>query len=102
MAQVMLSDCGFKLLLKESEIKKEVVDICVLACQYCQSSEDVDIYDPYRNTYPFICSHCCISDAMEFYQNGIKRSADTAPTNTTHIASIYYVHFVLPDIDVSS
>ena len=101
MAQAMLSECGFKLLLKESEIKQELVDICVLVCQYCQSSEDVDIYDSNRNTNPFICSHCCTSDTLELFQNRIKTSADKTTTTTTHIASVYYVHFVLPDINVS-
>ena len=102
MAQAMLSESGFKLLLNESEIKKEAVDICVLVCQYCQSFEEVDIYDSYRNKNPFICSHCCTSDTLEFFQNQIKTSADKTTTTTTHIASVYYVHFLLPDINVSS
>jgi hypothetical protein len=101
MAQAMLSNCGYKLLLKEIEIKKEVEDMHVLVCEYCRSPENVDIYDSQRNTSPFICSSCYTIDAMEAYQNPRKISSYTC-TTTTQTRLAYYMHFFYPDTIVSS
>ena len=99
MAQAMLY--GYKLVLKEIEIKQEIEDVCVLICEYCRSSEKVNIYDSERNTTPFICNSCYTMDVMEAYQNDFKISSNTA-TTTTHTRSVYYFHFVYPETVVSS
>ena len=96
MAQAMLY--GYKLVLKEIEIKQEIEDVCVLICEYCRSSENVNIYDSERNTTPFICNSCYTMDVMETYQNGIKMSSNP----TTHTRSVYYMYFVCPETVVSS
>ena len=101
MAQAMLSNCGYKLALKDIEIKQEIEDVCVLFCDYCRSSENVDIYDSERNTTPFICKSCYAMDVMETYQNRINISQNTA-TTTTCTRPIYYIHFVYPETVVSS
>ena len=101
MAQAMLSNCDYKLVLKEIEIKQEIEDVCVLICEYCRSSENVDIYDSERNTTPFICNSCYTMDVMETYQNGFKMSSNTT-TTTTHTRSVYYIHSVYPETFVSS
>lgn len=98
MAQAMLSNCGYKLILEEIEIKQEIEDVCILVCEYCRSSENVDIYDSERNTTPFICNSCHTVDVMEVFQNEFKMSANT----TTHTRSVYYFHFVYPETVVSS
>jgi hypothetical protein len=101
MAQAMLSNCDYMLVLKEIEIKQEIEDVCVLICEYCRSSENVDIYDSERNTTPSICNSCYTMDVMETYQNGFKMSSNTT-TTTTHTRSVYYMHSVYPETVVSS
>jgi hypothetical protein len=100
MAQAMLSNCGYKLLLKEIEIKKEVEDMHVLVCEYCRSPENVDIYDPHRNTSPFICSSCPV-DVLEDLQSD-KKVISHAGTITTQTRSPYHLHFSYPETIVSS
>jgi hypothetical protein len=101
MAQAMLENCGYKLLLKDVELKKEVEDMCVLVCEYCRSPENVDIYDSHRNTSPFICSSCYTIDGLEAYQNEKKISSYTC-TTTTQTRPAYYMHFFYPETIVSS
>ena len=101
MAQAMLSNCGYKLVLNQIEIKQEIEDVCVLVCEYCRSSENVDIYDSEKNTTPFICNSCHAMDVMEAYQNEFKMSSNTT-TTTTQTRSVYYLHFVHPENVVSS
>lgn len=101
MAQAMLSICNYKLALMEIEIKQEIEDVCVLVCEHCRSSENVDIYDSERNTTPFFCNSCFTMDVMEAYQNEFKMSSNTTPT-TTHTRSVIYFHFVCPETVVSS
>ena len=101
MAQAMLSNCGYKLVLKETEIKQEIEDVCVLVCEYCKSPENVDICDSERNTTPFICNSCCTMDVMEAYRTEFKMSSNTT-TTTTHTSSVCYLRFVYPETVVSS
>ena len=100
MVQAELSYTGFKLLLKEDEIKKEIEDMHILVCEYCKSPENVDIYDPHRNTSPFICSFCPL-DALEDLQSN-KKLTSQAGTNTTQTLSPYSLHFSYPETIVSS
>ena len=71
MSQAELTYCGYNLVLKEDDIKKEIEDMHVLVCEYCRSPENVDIYDPHRNTSPFICSSCPV-DVLEDLQSDKK------------------------------
>ena len=100
MAQAELSCNGCKVLLKENEIKKEIEDMHILMCEYCGSPENVDIYDPYRNTSPFICSYCPV-DVLEDLQRDKKVTTHTG-TITTQAISPYYLHFSYPETIVSS
>lgn len=100
MAQAELTYNGFKLLLKEHEIKKEIEDIHILVCQYCRCPENVDIYDPHRNTSPFICSFCPL-DVLEDSQSDTKGTLH-ADTITTRAISPYYLHYSYPETIVSS
>ena len=100
MAQAELCYTGFKLLMKENEIKKEIEDMHILVCEYCGSPENVDIYNPYRNTSPFICSFCPL-DVLEDLQSNQKVTSQ-AVTITTQTISPYYLHFSYPETIVSS
>ena len=101
MAQAMLSNCGYRLALNEIEIKQEIEDVCVLICDCCRSSENIDIYDSERNTTPFFCNSCYTVDVLETYQNGFKMSTNTTAT-TSYARPVYYMHFVYPETVVSS
>ena len=98
MAQAELT--GFTVLLKEHEIKKEIEDMHILVCQYCRCPENVDIYDPHRNTSPFICSFCPL-DVLEDLQSD-KKVTKHADTITTQAISPYYLQFSYPETIVFS
>lgn len=100
MAQAELTYSGFKVLLKEDEIKKEIEDMHILVCEYCGTPENVDIYDPDRNTSPFICS-ICPSDVLEDLHCD-KKVTPHADTITTQTIFPYYLHFSYPETIVSS
>ena len=100
MAQAELTYNGSKLLLKEDEIKKEIEDMHILVCEYCRSPENVDIYDPHRNTSPFICSSCPV-DVLEDLESD-KKVISHAGTITTQTRSPYHLHFSYPETIVSS
>ena len=100
MSQAELTYCDYNLVLKEDDIKKEIEDMHVLVCEYCRSPENVDIYDPHRNTSPFICSSCPV-DVLEDLQSD-KKVISHAGTITTQTRSPYYLHFSYPETIVSS
>ena len=65
MAQVGLDRICNQTLLHEDELKKEIEDFCVCICEYCKTPETVDVFDPNKNTSPFVCSFCYTVDAIE-------------------------------------
>ena len=86
----MLDSLDIKLLLQEDEMKKEIEDWCVCVCEYCGAPETVDIHDSYRNTSPFICSLCYVTDVIQNCHNGGQMSSYTNHNN----------HFSYPNTDV--
>ena len=43
--------------LREDEIKKELVDICILICRFCMKHEEMYITSE-KNESPFHCEDC--------------------------------------------
>ena len=94
MAQAMLDSLDIKLFLQEDQVKKEIEDWCVCVCQYCGAPETVDIHDSYRNTSPFTCSLCYVTDVIQNCHNGEQISSYTNHNNQAVIISSVHAFFL--------
>ena len=54
-------------ILTEDEIKKELVDTCILICSFCKKQEEMYITDE-RNESPFYCEDCHGLDEEDYMQ----------------------------------
>ena len=78
--------------LREDEIKKELVDTCILICSFCKKQEEVFIKSE-MNISPFYCEDCEGMDEEDYMQKTLlpRTSMITSQTIT------YYLPFACPE-----